>query len=440
MPLLMPLNCAAMLCRYCALEAVVAGRKVDYLFLRKGSRNWHLKLQYPGELAQVTGQKRIEKSLGTPDRAVAEIIALPFIREHKLRLLQAWPDLGIKSEWHHQFEPGREHIGTDGGRIIATDNELIYLDADGAIVKTAQNIDLTIPVQWPSLGQQRAFVRREDAHRRTVNDRTEDGIIETYLKHANVGGYNAREARSTWDLYKELTQNKPLKEATRDDGRKVVEFFANQGVKSATIKKKIGWLNAAVNLAINESQLKFNPFSKIVPKLNDKKERLPLSEADIKNARNTLDQLNEHDQLLFRILASTGMRLSEAFEIDGEFRERGCRYVIIGTKSPQSKRRVPLPAAVLPYVPKNVGEALFQGGARAASKRLNLFLNEIGITDSQKVVHSLRHRAQDRLRAASCPIDYRWALLGHEKKTVAEGYGLGFPVPLLKRWIDKIGF
>jgi hypothetical protein len=31
-------------------------------------------------------------------------------------------------------------------------------------------------------------------------------------------------------------------------------------------------------------------------------------------------------------------------------------------------------------------------------------------------------------------------LLGHEKKTVAEGYGLGFPVPLLKRWIDKIGF
>ena len=33
-----------------------------------------------------------------------------------------------------------------------------------------------------------------------------------------------------------------------------------------------------------------------------------------------------------------------------------------------------------------------------------------------------------------------WAILGHEEKTVAEGYGKGFPVPLLKRWIDKIGF
>jgi hypothetical protein len=32
------------------------------------------------------------------------------------------------------------------------------------------------------------------------------------------------------------------------------------------------------------------------------------------------------------------------------------------------------------------------------------------------------------------------AWLGHEVETVAEGSGLGFPVPMLKKWIDKIGF
>ena len=37
-------------------------RKIDYLFLRNGSRNWHIKLQS-------AGGERIEKSLGTPDRA-----------------------------------------------------------------------------------------------------------------------------------------------------------------------------------------------------------------------------------------------------------------------------------------------------------------------------------------------------------------------------------
>jgi hypothetical protein len=44
------------------------------------------------------------------------------------------------------------------------------------------------------------------------------------------------------------------------------------------------------------------------------------------------------------------------------------------------------------------------------------------------------------LRAAECPQDIRWALLGHEEKPVAEDYGKGFSLPQLKRWIDKIGF
>jgi hypothetical protein len=55
------------------------------------------------------------------------------------------------------------------------------------------------------------------------------------------------------------------------------------------------------------------------------------------------------------------------------------------------------------------------------------------------VLHSLRHRAQDRLRTFECPQDIRWALLGHEDETVAEGYVEGFSVPQLKKWIDRIG-
>jgi integrase len=146
---------------------------------------------------------------------------------------------------------------------------------------------------------------------------------------------------------------------------------------------------------------------------------------------------------LFRLLACTGMRLSEAFEIDGEMKERGVRYVIVGHKTEQSKRRVPLPACVLPYLPKVIKGPLFvrklADPADTASKHLNRFLNDCGIVDPRKVIHSLRHRAQDRLRAAGCPEDVRWALLGHEEKPVAAGYGEGFPVPQLKKWIDRIG-
>jgi integrase len=403
-------------------------RKIDYLFLRNGSRNWHIKLQYPGG--------RIEKSLGTSDRAQAEILALPYIQDHKMRLLEARP--GIQVTWLHRFAPGQEHITPDGERIIADDRELIFLNHNGAIVRKEPNGEFAVAL--PPLREQKAIVRREEQRRQRTATSPDDALIETYLRHKNVTGYYEREARAVWALYKQLTNSKPLKDASRDDGRKLVDYYEKQDLKSATIQKKIGWLTAAVNLAIDEAKLKFNPFSSIVPERDDKQRRLPLSESDIRNVKRNLDRLDEGDQQLFRVLAATGMRLSEAFEIDGEMKERGCRYIIVGRKTSQSLRRVPLPAAVLPFLPRKIEGRLFPGDPRAASKRLNRFLNGVRIEDRRKVVHSLRHRAQDRLRAAGCPEDLRWAILGHEQKTVAAGYGEGFPVPLLRRWIDKIGF
>ena len=163
----------------------------------------------------------------------------------------------------------------------------------------------------------------------------------------------------------------------------------------------------------------------------------------MEECQRNLDKLSESDRLLFRLLASTGMRLSEAFEMRRK-RKRSCRFVIVGKKTEQSWRRVPLPASVLPFVPKKITGPLFSSKqadpADTASKHLNRFLNDCGIVDPRKVVHSLRHRAQDRLRAAECPEDIRWALQGHEERTVAAGYGVGFPVPMLKEWIDRIGY
>jgi integrase len=413
-------------------------RKISYLFLRPDSCNWHIKLQFPG--------KRKEVSLGTPDRRHAEVLALPMIAEHKAKLLEARPRL--EPAWEHQYEPGREHIGPDGGRFIAMERELIHLDAEGRITGRTPNGKLAFQM----IGLERrlgipfpVFVEASDTARPTLAVKnSDDAVLETYLAHANITGYYEREARAVWALYKQLTDSKPLKDARRDDGRKLVTYFEGQGLRSSTITKKIGWLTAAVNLAIAEGPLTFNPFSAVVPKRDDKQTRLPLDDADIKNVKSNLDGLGASDQLLVRLLATTGMRLAEAFEIDGEMKERGLRFVIVGKKTEQSKRRVPLPAGVLKYLPKVITGPLFQGDAKdaeaAASKRLNRFLDDIGITDPCKVIHSLRHRAQDRLRAAGCPEDVRWAILGHEEKTVAAGYGEGFPVTLLRQWADKIGF
>ncbi len=418
-------------------------RKIDYIFQRAGSANWYIKLRSPG-------QKRKEHSLGTSDKLRAESLAATMIGDHKKRLLDARPR--IETGWRHQYEPGRKHVAPDGSEIIATDKELLYIGHNGAIIRTEPNGGTAFqlvggPLTLRSVTE--AFIEADFGDGRGERPKVpakngDDAIIETYLEHRRVGGYNASEARAVWSLFKSLC-NKPLKDCDRDDGRLLVKHFMDKGLKGATIEKKIAWLNAACNLAIKENKLKFNPFAGIIPKLNDAKRRLPLDDHDMQVIRANLKRLDKSDQLLLRILAATGMRLAEAFEIDGEEKERGVRYVIVGRKTEQSTRRVPLPAAVLPSLPKSIKGPLFdrtkhKDPSDAASKRLNRFLDDCGITDRRKVVHSLRHRAQDRLRAAGCPEDVRWSILGHEEETVAAGYGEGFPVTLLRRWIDKIGF
>ena len=109
-----------------------------------------------------------------------------------------------------------------------------------------------------------------------------------------------------WALFKTLTDGKPLKDRDRDDGRKLVAHFEAQGLKSATIEKKIAWLNAAVNLAIKEERSKFSPFASIVPRVRDKTRRLPLADADIKAIKRNLARLDKADQLLVRLLGVNG--------------------------------------------------------------------------------------------------------------------------------------
>jgi len=419
-------------------------RKTDYLFQRSGSSNWWIKLQSPGN--------RVEKSLRTSDRKEAEIIALPMIAHHKAALLATKPRL--EAVWRYEYEPSADlQKGPNGERVAASATELKFYGSGGKLLRTKPNggPSLRIANLQHRLGipyvDDRLIEFTEEARARVKPKIADDAILDTYITHRRINGYNEREARDVWALFKTLTDGKSLKDCNRDDGRKLVAHFAEQGLRTKTIEKKIAWLNAAVNLAISEGRHKsINPFSSIIPEDKDRsRRRLPVSDADVKQIKRNLSRIDKSDELLVRLLASTGIRLSEAFEIDSEDKERGVRYVIVGRKNDQSLRRVPLPAALLPYLPKNITGPLFDRSKNvdpsdAASKRLNRFLDDCGIVDKRKVIHSFRHRAQDRLRAAECPEDIRWSILGHEEETVADSYGTGFPVTVLKRWIEKIGF
>ena len=379
-------------------------------------------------------------SLGTPDRTEAEIKALPLIHAHKQKVLvrRALKEGRLRlSEFELDYEPGREHHAPDGQRVLATEDQLFFLDEGGRIVRTARN---GRNARWKGFNPPEARQLEQIIIKRKPND-ADEAVLQTWITQRRITPYEAVKARSIYATFKGLVNGKAFANCSRDDGRKLAAHLLAGGLKRATIQKYVGYLSAAVNLAMDEkdARIKFNPFSKVMPDGDDALERLPLDDADMALMRAHLDKLTSEERLLWIWLANTGMRLSEPCAITEEFTEGGCRFVIVGSKTDSSRRRVPIPDAVLPMVAAKIAGPLFTSGAKHLGRRLMRHMRRIGIADERKVLHCLRHRAKDRLRAAGCPQDVQYHLLGHEKRTVADGYGTGYPVPVLKEWMEKIG-
>jgi integrase len=421
-------------------------RKGDYLFKRQGSQNWYIRIQYPQWLAENLGRKKLELSLETPDRDEAEIKAAEYIADHKRILFLR----RVLKRTHHlaasgpkRFEPGKIHHLPDGGIVVASEDKIDFFDENNTFVRTETNTN-TANVQLAPTPHEIRQIEPYLAKKKS----TDDDIIKHWIEHRNINDHLAREARKTWSQFKALTKNKPLAKCTRKDGIALANLLLSSGNNSSTVEKKVGHLRAAVNLHMVGSGLTANPFHKVTPVRDDRLIRVPLSKADMQKAAESMHRLSGEDQLLWKLLATTGMRLNEAFQINEEHQEEDIRYVHIGTKTASSNRRIPIPTELLDLIPPRIIRPLFNGRSEVAGKRLIYFLKRLEIShdrqkntgDRRKVVHSLRHRAKDRLRALACPLDIQYEILGHEKQTVAAGYGHGYPISTTLSYIDKIGY
>ena len=54
------------------------------------------------------------------------------------------------------------------------------------------------------------------------------------------------------------------------------------------------------------------------------------------------------------------------------------------------------------------------------------------------VIHSFRHSLRDRLRAVECPSDIVDALGGWKTSGVGHGYGNGYSLDILGKWLRKL--
>jgi hypothetical protein len=74
--------------------------------------------------------------------------------------------------------------------------------------------------------------------------------------------------------------------------------------------------------------------------------------------------------------------------------------------------------------------------ANSASGGLNKWLHQY--VPDNCVIHSFRHSLRDRLRAVECPSDIVDAIGGWKTSGVGHGYGNGYPLEVLGKWMKRI--
>lgn len=249
-------------------------------------------------------------------------------------------------------------------------------------------------------------------------------------------------------------RDRPLDSFKREDARKVRDHMLQSQRKGggtlspATVRRELKTLSAVVNFGLREFDLSdaANPFDKLPVEGVAKgsaavqpdaalRDPLPKPMVEAMKSRLTGDL-----QLIWRLLAGTGCRLSEVRGLRAEDVATGAAIPHIRVtwhegrrlKTKASVRVVPLVGDALAAAKDALKAAEGQTvlfprfakprGTDNCSTQLMKHLRQI-TTDPKHVVHSLRHSMKDALRLAGVEKTVQDLILGHASPSIGETYG-----------------
>lgn len=255
-----------------------------------------------------------------------------------------------------------------------------------------------------------------------------------------------------------LAGDKPIDRYSRINVNQVRDQLFERGLSRSSIKRILGAIRAIVNFAVKEHGLpSIGAFSGIHLGEDDQQletRRQPIPQSFIRSVQRECEQLNDQGRWLIALISDTGKRLSEAAGLHREdiYLNHEHPHLILQPhpwrrlKNFSSNRIVPLVGiskwAVSRAVQETTTGFLFSRycnetkcKSNSASAALNKWLSPR--VPSGCVIHSLRHSFRDRLRAVECPQDIIDRLGGWTVDGVGEGYGTGYPIEILTKWMRK---
>lgn len=257
----------------------------------------------------------------------------------------------------------------------------------------------------------------------------------------------------------EVCGEKPIDTYSRAEVNRLRDDLFNRGLAQASVKRVLNSLRAIVNFTAKELGLdEIRTFSGLYlgePSQHDTSKRNPIPMDALRSVQAECREIDDEARWLVGLISDTGMRLSEAaglLKSDVVFESpyphitlRPHPWRRLNTKG--SERIVPLVGVSLwaaqRAIEESEGDYLFprycdetQCKANSASGALNKWLAP-RVPDGC-VIHSFRHSLRDRLRSVECPTDITDRLGGWKVGGVGEGYGDGYPVEVLAKWMRKI--
>src|SRR5210317_11294 len=283
---------------------------------------------------------------------------------------------------------------------------------------------------------------------------------ELYLRLKGIGKDKVfiRTANRNTQYVTKLLGDRPISSYSSNEAAQFRDWCIGQGMGIKTVKRVFASVRAIINIAISEEGFDCsNAFAKTYfPDDGNAQSRQPISMQDIKKVQSLCKDIDDEMRWLIALISDTGMRLGEAaglLKADINVNEP-IPYIDLKPhpwrtlKTKGSQRLIPLTKEAL-WASKRLLEANNDSifafprycderscKANSASGGLNKWLHQY--VPNKCVIHSFRHSLRDRLRAVECPSDIVDAIGGWKTSGVGHGYGNGYPLEVLGKWMKRI--
>jgi integrase len=330
--------------------------------------------------------------------------------------------------------------------------------------RAAQSISQRLEDYWLGLRLQKMDIPAIRVFK-TSDSAADAGLLmseacELYLRLKGLGKDRVfiRTANRNTQYVTKLLGDRAISSYSSAEAAQFRDWCISKGMGIKTVKRVFASIRAIINLAIAEEGLDCsNAFAKTYfPDDLKTSSRQPIPYGDLKKIQSLCKEVDDEMRWLVAIISDTGMRLGEVAGLLLEDIKLNDTVPHIDLKphpwrklkTRGSKRRIPLVGAAL-WASKRLLESSDESvfafprycderycKANSASGGLNKWLHQY--VPKNCVIHSFRHSIRDRLRAVECPSDIVDAIGGWKTSGVGHGYGDGYPLDVLKKWMIRI--